>query len=369
MKSIDQLWREYNERIASINRWHRIRMVALVIVVLLLLLGPVIAAFGQGPPVPSDRPDVPRDGGAPGVPGVSEPKAKPLAAMLTHATAYALAKKEHKPLVLFVDMEARQIAGIVTVSVPTLNDDADPRIVAAADPDSRGLTLSADATDAQIRRAAGMWVQPVATPFERKSAKREGLESLPVGGDGSLAFLSDLEVYQSARRVQVSFRRWSGMITSTSRESVEARWKTNGGLVGVEGWTSTLYRSRGERARVFLARDDPSDGNSQVTWQRSYGDVTFADVLRNADGEVFEVRVAEKSGGVWDRYAAYQNAAARPHGYSGLPRKACVECHNRAGENAYGSAAIPGGDTVFSDAIEPVESGRTVQGGFGTRLN
>lgn len=341
----------------------------------------LFAAFAraQGPPVPQDRPDVPRDSGAPSVPGVSEllqiPKAKPVSAIETPAQARDRAAKEGKPYAVFVGVPLRSIAGVVCVRMDDLDDGGTgPRIMVYpltaqgyhAREQGRG-TLPATATDAAIRREAGLSLPAI--PF-RPNAKREARDFPSVEGD-SLAFLRGMESYTSATRVQVTFRRWSGMITSASRESQEARWNIPGGLTGVEGWSSTLYRSRGRRATVFLVRQDPSDGNSAVTWNRRYPDGSqFADVLRNADGEIFEVRYAEKSDGQWDRYILYRNVAARPHGYDGIARGSCVSCHrDKPGSSEYGGAAIPGGDEIFSESIDPVESGRVVQGGFGTRLN
>lgn len=189
-------------------------------------------------------------------------------------------------------------------------------------------------------------------------------ERWPVG----LSFIGDLERYTPAKNTQHTTRRWSGGLGSVSRSSVEIKWNVPGGLVGVSGWKSTLYRSK-IRARVYLGRADANDSVSAVTWHRSYPDgATFADVLRNDAGQMFEVRVAEKVNGEWRRYVAFKDVEARPHGYAPQTSRQCAACHVMAGAVEYGAAAIPGGDTVLSDPFDDVERGMYWQGGNGTQL-
>ena len=181
-------------------------------------------------------------------------------------------------------------------------------------------------------------------------------------------YLAALEQYQSATKTQVTFRRVTGYIAPADRSLVEERWNVPGGLLGVRGWTSALFRSQ-HRPRVFLARQSPYSDVDAVTWYREYPNgTTFADVLQNDAGEVFEARIAEKRGGKWDRYVAYRNAAHRPAGYLPPKRSACESCHSQTGIAVYGGAAIPGGDGVFSDPYHHLEAGQTVQFGNGLSL-
>ena len=228
-------------------------------------------------------------------------------------------------------------------------------------------TLEWNATDDQLTDAISgrKAVSQSAVPF--RSALRPGEvqtadveEQWPVG----LAFLNDLEPYTTAQRVQKSGRRWSGVIWSEPRDGSELKWRVPGGMDGADGWSSVLYRSQLQKAKVALDYAAPSK-NDTITWHRTYPDgAIFADVLRNRDGLIFEVRVAEKQGGRWDRYVAYRKESYAPSGYRRLSRQQCADCHEKAGNAEYGGLAIPGGDTILSDPIPIVESGQSVQGGL-----
>jgi len=270
------------------------------------------------------------------------------------------------PLVVFVGVQPRDIPGAVSCWVHSLNEGRIEGSIVVATPNVRvGLewrdTLPANATDLMIRRAAGLVVSQQAIPFSRRNpAKLTADDSWLLR---QLPFLSELEPYESAKRVQVSFRRFSGYISSEPREASEAKWNVAGGLLGVQGWTNTLYHKA--RASVSLGYVK----NDAITWQPTFEDgAVFADVLRDDSGTVFEVRVAEKTNGAWDRYVAYRDAGAFPVGYSPIRRNSCRECHDRAGDTPYGGVAVPGGDTIFSHPIPQVESGGTFQGGYGLNL-
>ena len=97
----------------------------------------------------------------------------------------------------------------------------------------------------------------------------------------------------------------------------------SGGLEGVTGWYSELFRS-------YHAR-------GATGWEVG---ATFADVLRNASGVVFEHREATKrEDGSWDRFIVYRNRDARPAGYKGISARKCVECHGKLPAHQ---------DTIFS---------------------
>lgn len=245
---------------------------------------------------------------------------------------------------------------------------------------SAGNWRVADGHDPEqsIREREGM-VSRSAVPFsaKRRLPQRRGELLRPTVEDDRrdprfAAMLEGMEPYETASQTQTTFRRVIGFIRPDSRLVVPSKWNAPGHLDGVEGWSSRLYKTRGTAAQVFLARQDPFDPVSAVTWSRNYPDGThFADVLRGPGGEVFEVRMAEKSGGRWNRFTAFADASARPAGYVRPNARQCVDCHNGAekpGTSAYGGSAIPGGDSVFSDPFDLLEAGRVVQGGNGTQL-
>jgi len=152
------------------------------------------------------------------------------------------------------------------------------------------------------------------------------------------------------------------------RSKMEEKWNVPGGLVGVNGWRSELYRSvpsvevkKGFISVLngFTARD--LDGSiyavrqDEEGWKRSYADGTmFADVL-STDKGIFEIRLAEKRDGKWERYVAWSDADAAPQGYVRPSRAECAVCHSQAGTGSYGVGLIPGGDTVLSEPFEGLE--------------
>lgn len=271
------------------------------------------------------------------------------------------------PLVVFSHLTFRAIDG-----VNVKRDDSwhpSPAISIYPLGYGQGVVLPANATDAQIRREAGL-EQPIrAVPFRRLRAGEVPIVDGSEDVAGRLPFLRDLVPYTSATNTQTTFRRWSGVIVPSSRDSLENKWRVPGGLDGVHGWSSQLLKSRNAVASEFLVRQDPGDHSSAITWGRAYPDGSiFADVLRNSDGHVFEVRVAEKFGDQWRRFVAYRHDAARPVGYVRPTSRQCVECHSSAGRSEYAGAAIPGADGILSDPIDVIERGESVQGGYGLSL-
>jgi len=291
----------------------------------------------------------------------------------TYAEVKAKCEKEGKPLVIFVGCKGRSLKFSVGIGVAEgYFEDYPAKCIIVGD--SKGYVkgvLSSTATDALIEDCL-KGVSQSASPFrqgllrrgERRTADDDRLD--PQLRD----LLADMEPYESAKMTQTTFRRWVGYITPSSRLSLENKWIVPGHLDGVEGWSSRLYRKRGIKATEFLIRQDPNDGDSAVTWGRSYPDgAEFVDVLRNEKGILFEVRVASKQDGSWERYVAYRVREEVPTGYV-KPRSAdCRSCHSQAGRSEYAGAAIPGSDTVISEPINALEHGGSVQGGYGTRLN
>lgn len=332
-------------------------MNALILTLLLTQTGEKV------PPIPDPQP------------AYAEPE--PIIEPQTRKTRYMLAQeqaiRENRTLIVFYQCEAvsvpkHAISVRVEYNLPGLDE---PGIIVAV-PEKGQLWIDRIRPPGTRFDLEEVKASPV--PFERKTARPDDhQESAVADGEedaaGLVAILADMETYTPARKTQISFRRQIGFIEAFPRSRLKREWRVPGGLEHVQGWSSRLYRMPNRRARVYLARQDPSDSVSTVTWQRSYPDgAAFADVLRNAHGKIFEVRIAEKTNGQWDRYVAYKSRRERPAGYVAMASRQCASCHDKAGLTEYGEAANPGGDTVLSEPIDEVESGRTVQGGFGTRL-
>ena len=304
------------------------------------------------------------------------PAPKPAPTYPSYVAGSASAAAQNLPLITFVGRQPppfREWTGLVTCCADSLPEYPAECVVVSRD----GFwvaTLPYHADEVAIRSALlPKAVQPAADPFgpasQRALRRGERRQAADADTEPQLRLLlAGMEQYAPARNTQTTFRRQIGVINPSPRNQLEDKWNVPGHLAGIEGWSSALYRKKDVKAAEFLVRQDPFDSVSAVTWGRSYPDTHFVDVLRNTDGKLFEVRVAEKQGVEWERYVAFADSSARPAGYIRPKRSQCVECHAQAGVSAYGGAAVPGGDTVLSDPVEVLESGRSVQGGFGTRL-
>ena len=291
---------------------------------------------------------------------------------INYAWSYRVAALENKHLVVFVGVRARPIAGTRGVWLDSLNDDATKRIILIKPGQlkSKAVWLSG-ATDQQIFEATGQAVsQPAlpfvlpSDPFNRKNARPE----VP-GADSSRALPSvdmltkGMTKYVPAKYTQQSFNRsGQGSNKIIHRSTLEEKWNVPGGLAGLRGWTSVLYRNKAH-VNNWFGHVDPNDSpqigvwGSEITHQRSYDDgAVFADILTNDKGQPFEVRLAEKIDGQWHRYIAFKDPDARPIGYTSPTRKECRACHVQAGSGGYGNAMIPGGDEVLSDPLTGLES-------------
>lgn len=294
----------------------------------------------QGPPA------VP---GPPMVPGYV-PKETPTERQSAYDAAATLARDKRLPLAIFVGVAPRNVNGVV--SAPGTAYGGEPRIIVGL-VGGRGQVLDARASDADIRAAAGVrQAVPFVQPDGDDLAAGPWPESLP--------FPDGLQRYRRARRTQsIAVVNGRDSIQAVSRFGLEAKWHVPGGMLGVEGWRSDLYRLVPNAPRVWVANIDVlnSMGYFQANrgYRRAYPAGTyFADVLSHK-GKVFEVRYAEKrDDGTWDRYVAFKDAAARPAGYHGLQQR-CASCHSEAGTGVYGAGLVPGGDTVISDPFMELE--------------
>lgn len=145
-------------------------------------------------------------------------------------------------------------------------------------------------------------------------------------------------------------------------EAVGPKWLASGGHEGVPS-----HRFRAERWRRVplpgvahfielkpVKSSTLSEGRLEWAISRSYPDGTeFHDILVNArTGKPYEHRTRRKEDGKWSSSIAWKDATQRPEGYAGLGGQTCASCHSLAGKPAYGSGAVPGGDTVLSDPLD-----------------
>ena len=192
------------------------------------------------------------------------------------------------------------------------------------------------------------------------------LEAQEVGASLASFLNGEMETYTSSDVTQVSGNR-SGRGASwwSPRSALEAKWQVPGGLVGVHGWSSTLYQWKGNRSRDWTDHVDVNDRNSEIIKKRSYNDgAVFADVLRH-DGKVFAIRIAEKRDGQWDRYTAFRNPSVEPAGYQHVKSSMCAGCHDQAGGGGYGTARIPGGDGNLSARMHDLPYTGPITPGWG----
>lgn len=293
---------------------------------------------------------------------------------LSYAEGAAQAVKLGRPLVAFVGVgTSRPIPGAVVCQqdygiIRGFEDDYPAVIVAVPDGDwlTWRATLKATATDAQIRAAlAPGQVQPVAAPFAPSSKQPRSAGPDADVPDEVSSILRGLEPYRSARFTQVSGNRSGrGSNSLAPRQTLGQKWMVPGGLEGIRGWTNQLYRGPKNPVTSWFGRANPTDTfittdgslwGSEFIHQRQYEDgAKFADVLRTDRG-VFEVRVAERSGGEWGRSIPYRDQSAEPAGYVRVSLQKCASCHDQAGAGSYGAARIPGGGGVLSDPFPQLE--------------
>ncbi len=141
-----------------------------------------------------------------------------------------------------------------------------------------------------------------------------------------------------------------------SRIDDQHKWGQPGGMFGVKGWKSTLYKYIPEGGQQWVGNIAVWSGsNFQMNrgWKRAYPNGTiFVDVL-SKDGVIFEKRIREKQNGSWEQYVSFKNTAARPSGYNGLKQR-CAFCHNDRdgpGTGGYATGLVPGGDLTISDPL------------------
>lgn len=234
-------------------------------------------------------------------------------------------------------------------------------------------TLPGTATDAQIRRAAGSEVRQSPDPFSPEAERIGPPRNLPsakperpgVDDRGRGPWPADLEFpvgavrYEKARFTQSIYKNQFGsQIDPVPIGFIASKWHQPGGMEGISGWRSDLYKLIGG-GRLWTGgipvKNSFGNFQTELGHKREYDDGTlFIDSL-SYEGKPFEIRQRKKVSGAWQSDVIFRDKEARPPGYAGL-KMACSSCHDEAGTGGYGVGLVPGGDTVLSDPFESLEA-------------
>lgn len=260
-----------------------------------------------------------------------------------------------KPLVITIgNIDIRKISGTVWCWLPSINDDDTPRIIVVNPPNLRGLAYRSD-EEIVISRGAN--------PFRKGEIKiaedEEPWLASVAKPKGTVRYLPTL----LTQEIAVTNDR--DRITPVSKFNLPTKWHVPGGLDGVEGWSSTLYKYIPKDAsdnhhigNILVVNGIPNGRGGFFTQQnrghkRSYPVGTiFTDVLSNANGEVIEHREWEKIndyGEIKWIPGVYRTNAQRPEGFPKIKSNQCITCHSEAGTGGYATGLIPGGDNILSD--------------------
>lgn len=145
-----------------------------------------------------------------------------------------------------------------------------------------------------------------------------------------------------------------------------ADWHQSGGMRGIAGFRSDLYRNDAAAKQVTARIGNIRVKNSQDYFQNNRGWIAeypngslFLDVLSNEkSGGVFEIRQRLKKEGKWQSDVLFSDERERPVGYTGLTKN-CASCHSLTkgpGTGGYATGLVPGSDTVFSVGFTDLES-------------
>ena len=280
--------------------------------------------------------------------------------------AYNQSLRTGLPFVVFVNCDVGKVSGAIVASASEMNGSDKSRVVVTTSPTLAGSVLPSDASTADIRRAAGLEVSRLASPFARML--RSGEVPRTADDDGAaigrwpkaLPFPTEAVRYKPARFTQSIYTlNNSQAIDKIDRRQLKQEWQVPGAMEGVHGWQSDLYRFVPGGVKTWQERMPVKNSfghyQYELGWTRRYPDGTFfVDALSNANGQPFEVRMREKIDGRWHSYIAWRNREARPEWYHGL-MQTCQHCHSQAGSGEYGVGLVPGGDSVLSDPIEGLE--------------
>lgn len=292
---------------------------------------------------------------------LSQPLPMPKEYADPYATAYAEASKTGRPLVVFVNTSSRKIQGCVTVRVDALNGDPTPRVFATNIDAKTGHSGPVDSSDESILATVQRTVSRQAIPFRLPSAERDADDLGRRAWPKSVPFPEGAIRYRPSRFTQeIAVTNDRDRITPVPRSRLLAKWHQSGGMEGISGYRSDLYKLLADEPRTGIVNIPVWNGSNYQNnrgWRRDYADGTkFFDVLSNTEtGKVFELRMAEKKSGEWTRKVIFSDHAERPMGYTGLSQS-CASCHDEAGSGNYGVGLVPGSDTIISDPFPALES-------------
>lgn len=278
--------------------------------------------------------------------------------------AKAQAEKAGWPLVVFVGVPIRPVPGTIAVRVDRLSDGTANAIIVSTDA-ATGYWLAPTATDAEIARLA---VKPnEARPFAPPSERQPALPTADDDGKPAGPWAEDIDYPAGMVRYlptqytqEIAVTNDRDRISKVSRFNLASKWHQPGGMEGIVGWRSDLYKLIPTPPRVFIGNIAVWNGanfQNNRGWRREYADGTqFHDVL-SYRGVVFEHRKRQKIAGKWESLVIHKNIAARPPGYVGLQGQTCASCHSESGSGGYGVGLIPGGDETLSDPFDGLEAG------------
>ena len=207
---------------------------------------------------------------------------------------------------------------------------------------------------------------PIPDPFPQELDDRVAKWSSPLESTpGLVRHFGRVRDSQSIASVITSeaslFGLSSGVRPTIDRiEVTERKWLTSGGHEDIPSFRFRTERWKkvpepGPRHFLELRPVVNSFGGIQREWgiSREYPVGTeFHDILINAaTGKTYEHRKRSKSKFGWTSTTIFKDVEARPRGYDGLTQS-CNSCHLQTGVAKYGGAAVPGGDTVFSEPLD-----------------
>lgn len=179
-----------------------------------------------------------------------------------------------------------------------------------------------------------------------------------------LEFIEGMKRYKRASYTQeIAVTNDRDRITPVHRTQLENKdWMQSGGMIGIEGYRSDLYRNSVAQNGVESWIGNISVKNSLGYFQENRGWVAlypegarFWDVLSNTKtGNVFEIRQRLKEEGRWRNSVIFTDEKERPAGYTGLT-KSCVSCHSQAGSGGYATGLVPGADQTLSIGFKALE--------------
>ena len=273
-----------------------------------------------------------------------------------------------KPLVAYLGYAPSNVSGAVVCQADKLAG-FDGDCVIVAKPDGGKLywiaTLQGrQPTVAEVQKEVD---RPLAAPFadqfpQRRAQPQTADDDNTAAGPWpeGVAKPEGLRAYKRARYTQrISVTNGLDAILRVPRREVDNEWLHSGGLRGLSGWKSDVYKYVPAGGEAFVANLPVWNGSNFQNnrgWTRSYPDGTvFFDILSNSEGKVFEGRMAMKEKGKWTRRVVFTDIEARPSGYHGL-KQSCASCHDHnPGSGGYAVGMISGADTVFSDPVFALE--------------